>query len=285
MTEEKSLVAVLAGKVGMDKEQYWNAVAKTVMPGQVSTEQMMVFLAVAKEYNLNPLTREIYAFPKEGGIQAITGVDGWLKIANRQSGHDGIETEEIMNENGEVIAVKALIHNRHRRRPTTATEYMSECKRNTGPWKQWPIRMLTNKAIIQAIRRAYSISGLVDPDEGERIKEVDYVDVSQEHAEATKAKISNMIKMVEGPEDDDPPAPDDEPEVLDVLIQESPPEVEDDGLDGWACLEGDELRNSVYLLAKMTLKGKRAIKPLQENPNATDEDYRELARSLGATEE
>ena len=38
----------------------------TVLPRTASKEEFAAFLLIAKEYKLNPMTREIYAFPKKG---------------------------------------------------------------------------------------------------------------------------------------------------------------------------------------------------------------------------
>jgi hypothetical protein len=51
-------------------------------------------------------------------------------------------------------------------------EYMSECFRQTDPWKKWPNRMLRHKAAIQAARYAFGFSGIMEPDEYDRMKDV-----------------------------------------------------------------------------------------------------------------
>lgn len=186
---KNDLVTTLAAEQGLDARRYWDTICNTVIPGKVSTEQVVAFLAVANQYGLNPMTKEIYAFPNKGGISPIVSVDGWLKLANKHPEFDGLETEEI-REDGQVVAVKCAVWRKDRGRPTTATEYMSECRRPTEPWKQWPVRMLTNKAMIQALRRAFSFAGIFDPDEGERIQEaqaVDFVDVTDQSAQAQAA--------------------------------------------------------------------------------------------------
>jgi phage recombination protein Bet len=140
----------------------------TLMP-KANKAEVLAFIAVCGQYGLNPLRKEIYAFPSKGGIQPIVSIDGWLAIANRNPDHEAIETEELHDEAGALVAVKASVWKRGSSRPTTATEYLSECKRSTEPWSKWPTRMLTNKAMIQAIRRAYAVSGIMEPDEAERI--------------------------------------------------------------------------------------------------------------------
>ena len=173
------MLTALAQAQGMDAGRYWNVVKATVLPANCnpSNEQVLAVLAVANQYNLNPLTKQIYAFPgKSGGVVPIVSVDGWLHIANSNPQFDGMETEEV-REGGEIVAVTCRIYRKDRSHPVTATEYMIECKRATEPWKQWPVRMLTNKAMIQAIRRAFSLSGIVDPDEADRIKDAEVVSV------------------------------------------------------------------------------------------------------------
>lgn len=50
---------------------------KTAFKGAVTDEQMAALLIVANQYKLNPWTSEIYAFPSNGGITPVVGVDGW----------------------------------------------------------------------------------------------------------------------------------------------------------------------------------------------------------------
>lgn len=163
----------VANRLSVTEEQLTSIVINTVMPSgkQVSNEQFVSFIAVANEYKLNPLVKEIYAFPaKGGGIQPIVSIDGWLKIITNHEQFDGMEHEDILD-NGQLVAIKCSIYRKDAKRPITVTEYMNECRRGTDTWKQWPNRMLRHKATIQAGRYAFGISGIVDPDEAERIKE------------------------------------------------------------------------------------------------------------------
>ena len=61
----------------------------------ITNEQMMALLVVANEYQLNPFTKQIYAFPdKHNGIVPVVGVDGWSAIINSHPEHDGLKFEE-----------------------------------------------------------------------------------------------------------------------------------------------------------------------------------------------
>jgi phage recombination protein Bet len=235
------LITQLATESGMDRSNYWNTIKATVMPQQATTEQVIAFLSVARAHNLNPITKEIYAFPSKGGVMPIVGVDGWLKMANAHPMFDGMETEEV-REGGDILAVRCVVHRKDRSHPVTATEYMSECKRNTEPWRQWPVRMLTNKAMIQAIRRAFSFAGIYDPDEGERIREAEVVEIRSDAdavQTATADKTAQLRERIESAggnasQPDQPPAGEGDPGTG----QEMPPapDTVDELIDG---MEGE----------------------------------------------
>ena len=163
-----SAVATIAGTSDIDA--FSNVLASTIMPSpNVRAEQITAFLMVAKEYRLNPITKEIYAFPaKGGGVQPIVSIDGWLKIINSHPDFDGMEFQDILDDSGALRAVTCRIYRKNRAHPVEMTEYMDECRRNTDPWRQWPNRMLRHKATIQAARYAFGFSGIADPDEAER---------------------------------------------------------------------------------------------------------------------
>lgn len=141
----------------------------TAFKGQVSDAQMTALLIVANQYGLNPWTKEVYAFPdKNNGIVPVVGVDGWARIINTNVQFDGMEFEQ----DAEKCTCK--IYRKDRSRPTSVTEYMSECKRpNVGPWQSHPMRMLRHKAMIQCARLAFGFGGIYDQDEAERIVEKD----------------------------------------------------------------------------------------------------------------
>lgn len=140
----------------------------TAFKGQnVTPEQMVALLVVANQYELNPWTNEIYAFPNKGGIIPIVGVDGWYAIINKHPQFDGIEFEQ------DAESCTCRIYRKDRQRPTVVTEYLDECKRETDPWRKYPKRMLRHKAAIQCARVAFSLSGIYEPDEAERLQESD----------------------------------------------------------------------------------------------------------------
>lgn len=169
---KRSLVDSMAAKYEMEPAAFMGAVKATCIKGDCSNEQFAAFLMVAKEYDLNPLTKEIYAFPDRGGITPIVSIDGWMNLINSHPQFDGMEFNDVIDDNGKLSSVECRMYRKDRQRPTSVIEYMSECFRQTDPWKKWPNRMLRHKAAIQCARYAFGFSGIMEPDEFERMKDV-----------------------------------------------------------------------------------------------------------------
>lgn len=166
-TNKPSALATMAGKFNVDPAKLLGTLKNTVFKG-ASDDELMSLVIVANEYGLNPLTKEIYAFPaKGGGIVPVVSIDGWLRMMNDHPQFDGIEFQFTEND-GKLISCTALIHRKDRKHPTSVTEYLGECRRNTDPWKM-EHRMLRHKATIQCARVAFGFSGITDEDEAERI--------------------------------------------------------------------------------------------------------------------
>jgi hypothetical protein len=116
-------------------------VRATCMPpdkkGRVPTgSEFAAFLLVAKAHDLNPLLREIYAFPaKGGGIVPIVSVDGWVNLINSHPALDGIASSRSTTMEGRVDLDHLPHLRKDRSKPIVVTEYLSECIRDTDPWK------------------------------------------------------------------------------------------------------------------------------------------------------
>lgn len=162
------VVAKMAERFEMQPAEFEKTVRATVCPSNITNEQFVAFLMVAKEYNLNPITKQIYAFPSKGGIVPIVSIDGWIRIINENPQFDGMEFVDNVD-GGKLVSIACRMYRKDRARCTEVTEYMSECVRGTDTWKQWPARMLRHKATIQAARYAFGLSGIYDEDEAQRI--------------------------------------------------------------------------------------------------------------------
>lgn len=169
INEVPSVLNAMAQHYGMDKRAFEATLRATVMPQNTSHEQAAAFLLVAREHKLNPFTREIFAFPTQGGgIQPVVSVDGWMKLINSHPDFDGMDFEDRID-GGALMSITCRIYRKGRAHPVEVTEYMSECRRDTPTWKRWPARMLRHKAAIQAARYAFGFAGIMEPDEAERV--------------------------------------------------------------------------------------------------------------------
>jgi len=172
----------LAKHYDMDKSHFLTVIKATVMKGaNVSNEDIAAFCLVAKEHGLNPFTKEIFAFPNGGGITPIVSIDGWMKLINGHPDFDGMEFVDTVDASGKISAITCKMFRKGRSHPTSVTEYLTECFRQTPTWKQWPTRMLRHKVTIQAARYTFGFAGIMEPDEAERMNDPRTVTVEAIH--------------------------------------------------------------------------------------------------------
>lgn len=155
----------LANRLNVSPNALTSTLKNTVFRG-ASNEEFVALVIVSNAYNLNPLLKEIYAFPaKGGGIIPVVSVDGWIRIINEHPEFDGIEFNDIIDEDGNLYAIESVIYRRDRSRPIKVTEYMDECKGTSPAWQKVPKRMLRHRALIQGGRVAFGFSGIYVEDE------------------------------------------------------------------------------------------------------------------------
>jgi len=179
-----SLLMRTAARYGIEEKNMLDTLKATAFrqrgrnggpPPEITNEQMVALLIVAERYDLDPFVKQIYAFPnKAGGIEPIVPIDGWIKIIQN---HPQFQDWEIIypppEESEKNYAwVEVVIWRKDRKKPTRHIEWFTECYVNTDPWNAKPRRMLEWKTIIQCGRKAFGLSGISDPDEGERIIDV-----------------------------------------------------------------------------------------------------------------
>ena len=173
--ERAGLLATFGARYNVDAAKVATVLKQTCFRTEkpATDEQMMALLVVANQYQLNPFTKEIFAFEdKHKGIVPVVSVDGWTRIINSHPQIDALEFEYGEDDDAGPW-VECIIARKDRTKPVRVREYLNECKRNTGPWQSHPRRMLRHKALIQAARIAFGFGGIYDQDEAERIREVD----------------------------------------------------------------------------------------------------------------
>lgn len=231
-----SALALMAGKFNVEPKKLLETLKNTVFRG-ATDDELMTLVVVSNEYGLNPLLKEIYAFPaKGGGIVPVVSIDGWIRMMNDHPQFDGIDYEFEHSDDGKLIACTSVIYRKDRSKPVRVTEYMVECRRNTEPWKM-EHRMLRHKATIQGARVAFGFSGITDEDEAAATPGLAARDVSPARAVpldpftqtppvTQQSEPENETPVVDAeysqPASDEPasqevPAMEDNPALLDLL--------------------------------------------------------------------
>lgn len=265
--QRRSILATMASRYDMEPEAFEATLRGTIMKpdkdGNAPTKpEFAAFLVVANEYNLNPLTKEIYAFfdRQRGGIIPIVGVDGWARIINEHRAFNGMSFLDERDDKGNVIAITCRMFRRDREHPIEATEYLAECKRDTSPWKQWPRRMLRHKAMIQAARYAFGFAGIYDQDEAERIAADHARDITPPRVAANAPLADRLTALkdrhpsTEQAEADSPAAPVTDPEASESDSQSAPQTSGSISIDD--AIDGDPPNQSVKFDAYAYLRGR-----------------------------
>ena len=186
-----SALEALAGKLNVSPGALTTTLKNTVFKG-ASNDEFVALVIVSNAYGLNPLLKEIFAFPaKGGGIIPVVSVDGWIRIINEHPQFDGIEFNDIVDEDGKLYAIESVIYRRDRARPIKVTEYMDECKGAGPAWQKTPKRMLRHRALIQGGRVAFGFSGIYVEDEAGVVGSVqqDGGDLAREVAPPTRQQV------------------------------------------------------------------------------------------------
>ncbi len=176
-TASNDPLVALAERYGMMPQVLYDTLRKTVFAAARDDAEFDALCLIAKQYGLNPITREIYAFPaKGGGVVPLVGVDGYISMMHRNPDFDGLEfryseeTVAVGNIKAVPTWIEVVIYKKSCTRPTVAREYLDECLRDSGAWKSHPRRMLRHKAVCQGARLAFGFSGVyADADEAEPI--------------------------------------------------------------------------------------------------------------------
>ena len=168
-------------------------------------EEFIAFIAVANAYKLNPLTKEIYAFPdpKSGRVIPIVSTDGWnrMMIENRfYKSHSYTYSEKTkkMPNSRECYEWIECVIVRRDETIVVIREHLDECFRDlpyANPWQTHPKRMLRHKTKIQAAREAFGFAGIYDRDEAERISEMTPVEMIEPPPEEQNKKEDRLLNM------------------------------------------------------------------------------------------
>lgn len=251
-----SLVSKMAGRYGVDPTKLLTTLKATAFRQrnnvQISNEQMMALLVVADQYELNPFTKEIYAFEDRGAIVPIVSVDGWARIINQHPELDGIEFSysekllELSNAKPCPEWCEGRIYRKDRSYPIVVREYLDEVyqpMRGTppkpGPWQTHTKRFLRHKTLIQTARVAFGFAGIYDEDEGKRVIEAEAIRATPSGG----AAVASLAERIEQARSGDQ-APDTSPEDAE-FTETRPADVDPD--TGEVTIDPKKLRARLHL--------------------------------------
>lgn len=160
-TKPRNALEAMAQRLQVSTDGLQNTLMGTVFK-DCSREEFMALVIVSNTYGLNPLLKEIYAFPKRGGgIVPMVGIDGWIRLANEHPQFDGIEFEHIEDDNGNIRAMEGILYRKDRERPIKMLIETDEFKVDSNPnWKSRPRHMTWVRCYCQTVRVGLGLTGL-----------------------------------------------------------------------------------------------------------------------------
>jgi len=160
-------------------------VIKNTVAEDANKQEFEMFMHLAKQYQLDPFQKEIFFWKKKGRTNIMTSRDGYLKIANRNPNFDGMDSSAIYpsdkfkktdkgvkhhlnvkSMNKKPIGAYAVVYRKDRSQPTTMVVPFKEYnKPGHNAWQNFPSAMIVKVAESMALKRAFSVSGLVSKEE------------------------------------------------------------------------------------------------------------------------
>ena len=203
---------------------------------QASPQELQTLLAIVKNRNLNPFTKEVY-FIKYGNnpAQIVVSKDAFMKRAEQNPNYDGFESGVIYeNQTGELKSKKGVIlpkncklvggwcevYRKDRSRPVYREVELSAYNTGKNWWGKAPGQMIEKVAIVAAVRDTFSedVGGLYTTDEMEQAAPIDVTpQETQEDVIARKqAQIENwQNQKAQQEEAQAEPAQEEQTELLD----------------------------------------------------------------------
>lgn len=154
-------------------------IRRTVTSGDVTDDELALFVAVCKRTNLDPFARQIHAIKRGGKLTIQTGIDGLRLIAQRTGEADGMDGPYWCGPGGEwvdvwlatdrpPVACKVAVYRRGQSRGYTAVARYDEYQQPSNAlWKKMPAAMLAKATEALALRKAFpaECSGLYADEE------------------------------------------------------------------------------------------------------------------------
>jgi phage recombination protein Bet len=209
---------------------------KRTVASDANNDELKMFLHVAKSYGLDPFNKEIFFWKVKGKPIIMTSRDGYLKISDRHPQYDGLVSDVVRKNDrfkrksdgieheygtnrGDIIGAYALVYRKDRSYPVYVFAPFNEYRADTKVWYQYPTAMILKVAESMALKRSFSVSGLVsreemdvqqlEEDKESSVKKFkkktkqdeqkkDYIDVEEGSANNSLSKREQEIKAIVG---------------------------------------------------------------------------------------
>ena len=138
---------------------------KRTVASDANTDELRMFLHIAKTYGLDPFNKEIFFWKIKGKPTIMTSRDGYLKIADRHEEYNGL-VSDVVRENdkfrrkaqgidheygtnrGDIIGAYALVYRKDREYPVYVFAPFQEYFAGTRVWSQYPSAMILKVACL-----------------------------------------------------------------------------------------------------------------------------------------
>ncbi len=138
---------------------------RSIAAPKCTDDEFKLLLYQAKTYGLDPLVKQIWAVKYQASAPAsiFVGRDGLLAIAHRSGMFDGMEsgTKTVDNK----LYGWAKVYRKDMRVPFSIEVSAKEYNKGQGTWSTHPETMIQKVAEAQALKRAFSISGIYTQEE------------------------------------------------------------------------------------------------------------------------
>lgn len=156
-------------------------IKNTVAKG-ATDDELRMFLHLSQTYGLDPFAKELWFIKMDNTPIITTSRDGYLKIANRDPHFEGMEADVVYSgdsfrktnkgiehvygakERGAPIGAYCIVYRSDRKIPTYVYAPFKDYNKG-GNWSKFPHAMILKVAEAQALKRAFSIAGLVTREE------------------------------------------------------------------------------------------------------------------------
>jgi phage recombination protein Bet len=138
-----------------------NTLKDTVCKGATNA-QFRMFAEVCKATGLSPWLKEIWFVP---GVGVMAGRDGYLRVANEHPMFDGMDTKVERDAQSKPVKATCSVYRKDRSHPITCEAYYNEYKKAGNVWQTYPSAMISKVAEVLALKRSFSINGVVTEEE------------------------------------------------------------------------------------------------------------------------